>query len=506
MPAIVYRAEIGVTASWDYISPQVESILGYSPEEFTSELWADRLHPEDRARVLREEQEALDERPGVPRASEYRLIARDGRIVWIRDEFVLVERDRGPRFYRGVMLDITARKTAEEALARSETRFRMILETTSEWIWTADPSGAISYSNPAIEALLGYKVNEVVGKSALDLLHPDDRRRAQSLLAEHAKSKRGWSGLTLAWRHKNGSARFLQSNAVPFVGSDGEFLGWTGADRDVTQQRKEEAAQAALRERLQQAEKLEAVGMFAAGAAHNFNNLLAIIENYARFVLDDLEDGDPKRDDMNEIIQAAKRSAKIVRELLAFSRAHQSTSEHVDLNELLTQLTPFLRTRLGNNIRFKLELAPDLGHTVVDRTQMEAIIVGLVDNSRDALDERGEVRITTTNVNSENGREPWRDSSNEFICLSVIDTGCGMTRQVRERIFQPFFTTKGPASREGLGLSSAYGAVGAWGGHFDVDSDPLRGTRIRVYLPRADDPAPTETRLPALAEPSAQIR
>lgn len=449
VPAIVYRAEIGVTAPWNYISPRVESILGFSPEEFTSELWADSLHPEDRARVLSEEEDALGERPGVPQTSEYRMIARDGRIVWIRDEFVLVERDAGPRFYRGVMLDITARKTAEEALARSETRFRMILETTSEWIWTADPSGTISYSNPAIEALLGYTVDEVVGKSSLDLLHPDDRSKTQSLLGEHARSKRGWSGLTLPWRHKDGSTRFLQSNAVPLLSDAGEFLGWTGADRDVTQQRKEEAVQAALRGRLQQAEKLEAVGMLAAGAAHNFNNLLAIIENYARFVLDDLEDGDPKRDDMNEIILAAKRSAKIVRELLAFSRAHPSASEHVDLNELLTQLTPFLRARLGNTIRFKLELAPDLGFTVVDRTQMEAIVVGLVDNARDALHEGGEVRITTTNVGAENGHESWGDSSNEFICLSVIDTGCGMTTQVRERIFQPFFTTKGPCHSGG---------------------------------------------------------
>ena len=233
IPAITF-IEHPETGEYLYVSPQVETVLGYTSQEWMDDpsLWVERLHPGDRDRVLAVDAAAVEE----GWVDEFREIAHDGRVVWLRGEALLVRDDEGrPLFWQGVLVDITQRKEAEARLAEDEVRFRAIVETSREWIWNIDLEGRRTYSNPAVERILGYRPHEMVGRSVFELMHPEDAARASQELPAWVAERRGWSGLVLRWRHRDGSYRVLESDAVPLIDPSGELTGFLGSDRDVTE-------------------------------------------------------------------------------------------------------------------------------------------------------------------------------------------------------------------------------------------------------------------------------
>jgi two-component system cell cycle sensor histidine kinase/response regulator CckA len=367
LPGIVYTAEGGVEGRWLYVSPQIETMLGYKPQEWTSDpgAWFRAVHPDDKERVLQEESSEWARGPGYKAYGEYRLIARDGRTVWVRDEAAIIEGSPGaPSLWQGVIVDITHTKLLEKQV-----------------------------------------------------------------------------------RH---------------------------------------------------AHKMEAIGVLAGGAAHNFNNLLAVILNYAGFVIESLDSDDPARGDVEEILHAAKRASKLVRELLAFSRDEKVRAAMVDLNEVITAMEGLLRTALPSTVSLVADLGQGLPATKADAGQVEQVVLNLVLNARDAVDGRGEIRVSTTFERVHPRAAAARPGLHpgEYVCVEVIDDGCGMTEEVKARIFEPFFTTKGKALGTGLGLASVYGIVKQWQGYIDVDSAPGRGTCMKVYLPAADLRSPVSPSTP----------
>lgn len=268
----------------------------------------------------------------------------------------------------------------------------------------------------------------------------------------------------------------------------------------------EEVAIGAIREyadleaRYLQAQKMEAVGRLAGGIAHDFNNVLAIIDNYAHFIADDLPEGDPKLQDLSEIVGASERARQLVRQLLAFSRKEVAHPEVLDLNERVAQMQSMLGPVIGEDVRVQTILAEDLWPIQIDPNQLDQVIMNLVVNARDAMPNGGDLWITTSNETvsaAEAAAEPEMQPG-DHVCLTILDDGTGMPPEVLGQMFEPFFTTKPKEWGTGLGLSTVFGIVKQAHGCILVDSAPGEGTRFRIYLPKSTDAA----KEPVLTPPS----
>ena len=259
----------------------------------------------------------------------------------------------------------------------------------------------------------------------------------------------------------------------------------------------EEVAIGAIREyadleaRYLQAQKMEAVGRLAGGIAHDFNNVLAIIDNYAHFIADDLDEGDPKLQDLSEIVGASQRARQLVRQLLAFSRKEVAHPEVVDLNERVAGMQSMLAPVIGEDVRVQTVLADELWPIEIDPNQLDQVILNLVVNARDAMPNGGDLWITTSNetVSAAEAAAETDMQAGDHVCLTILDDGTGMPPEVLEQVFEPFFTTKPKEWGTGLGLSTVFGIVKQAHGCILVDSAPDEGTRFRIFLPKATDAA-----------------
>lgn len=237
VPAMVYRADVGGQDEWHFVSPQVEAFLGYSPAEFTSDLWLSRLYPADRDRVLEEENRDQDRPDGTTHRIEYRFRAKDGRIVWISDEYVLMSGPDGRRYYRGVMLDVTERKMSEKRLNPQAERFRSLVQHASDVIAVIDAEGSITYLSPSVENVLGYAPHERTGRSMFDLVHPDDLALERETISDVLKRPGSYSRIELRVYHKDGSYRWLEMSLTNLLEDpvvQGIFVNY----RDVTERKR----------------------------------------------------------------------------------------------------------------------------------------------------------------------------------------------------------------------------------------------------------------------------
>ena len=249
VPAVVYTTTFGKDAPWFYVSPMIESLLGFTPEEWMADhtLWFRQVHPEDREKVLF----AISQR--IAYDFEYRLITKSGETIWVNDYAVLLPNELGAPYYlQGFFVDVTERKKAEEAFRESERKYRAIIETNQEWIWQINNEGIHTFSNPAIEQILGYSIEEIVGKNAMIYMHPEDRREIEEMLPKWIENKKGWNNLVLRWLHKDGSIHWLESNAVVMLDVNGELIGFQGSDRDITERKKAEEELQRYREHLEE--------------------------------------------------------------------------------------------------------------------------------------------------------------------------------------------------------------------------------------------------------------
>ena len=242
-----------------------------------------------------------------------------------------------------------------------------------------------------------------------------------------------------------------------------------------------------LERQLFQARKLEAIGRLAGGVAHDFNNILQVIQGYADHMLGTTPEGDLRRTWLQQILVASDKAAALVQSLLAFSLQKVQRKVVMNLNLAIQDIEPMLRELLGRKVRFRLEASPDLGDVEMDRTQIDQIFMNLAANARDAMPQGGSLDYRTTNVQIAAGllelasEEPKPDS---YVLLTVDDNGAGMDQATLEHIFEPFFTTKAIGKGTGLGLATVYGAVKQAGGYVSCASSPGNGTSFRILLPR----------------------
>jgi nitrogen-specific signal transduction histidine kinase/CheY-like chemotaxis protein len=249
-----------------------------------------------------------------------------------------------------------------------------------------------------------------------------------------------------------------------------------------------------LEDQLRQAQKMEAVGMLAGGVAHDFNNLLTIISGYSQLILNGLPPGDANHYSAEQILKAGERAAALTRQLLAFSRPQVLQPRVLDLNKLVTGLSTLLRRVIGEDVDLQLALRPELGRVSADAGQIEQVLMNLVVNARDAMPKGGTLTIETANVDLDESYSARHMAvkPGPYVQIAVSDNGGGMDEVTQARLFEPFFTTKGAGRGTGLGLSTVFGIVKQSGGNLDVYSVPGRGTSVKVYLPRIDQPAVLE--------------
>jgi PAS domain S-box-containing protein len=371
--------------------------------------------------------------------------------------------------------DRRQRRAAQSALRISEERFRLLAEHAKDIIFRYRPDPpAVEYLSPAVEEILGYPPDELYADPGLlfSLVEPDDRCQFESTWRSAEPA-----ALTVRWHRRDGGLVYLEQRVAAVPGPDGAVVAVEGILRDTTERILADQDRRRLEHQLRQNERLESLGHLAGGVAHDFNNLLAVILGYCDIVAESLPPDDPGRADVEGIRKAAERGAALTRQLLIFSRLEPSRLETVNLNSVVSETHDLLKRTLGEDVTVITRLAGDL-HTVrADRSKMEQILLNLVVNSRTAMPDGGVLSIETANADG-------------AVVISVTDDGHGMTPDVVQRAFEPFFTTRPKGQGTGLGLATAYGAVTDAGGSIDIESEPGVGTTVRIRLPAttgADD-------------------
>ena len=379
-----------------------------------------------------------------------------------------------------VRRELRAASEARDRARESDERFRQLADAVADVFWLTDPTvPALLYVSPAYERVFGRPRDEIYARPEawLDAIHPDDRPAAR---AAADRFRRGESG-EVEYRvvRPDRSVRWVRDAGFPVRDQAGQVVRVAGVAHDFTAHRE-------LEEQYRQAQKMEAVGRLAGGIAHDFNNLLTAILGFSDVALEALPAGSPAGSAVEEVRKASKRAAGLTRQLLAFSRRQVLQPRAVDLNAVVADLGRMLRRVLGPDVELVTDLAPTLHPVLADPGQLEQALTNLVVNARDAMPRGGRVAVRTADVGA--GRPGGRPGP--YVLLEVTDTGVGMADEVRARIFEPFFTTKPPGHGTGLGLAMVQGFVEQSGGSVEVESAPGRGATFRVYLPRADRPAP----------------
>ena len=373
-------------------------------------------------------------------------------------------------------------------LNERQQRLSAAVEQAAEAVLIADATGSLLYVNPSFEEITGYSPSRIAGQ---DLAALDGE-----LWEELAKGKT-WHGRRLK-RKQDGSQFLADETAAPVCNGAGEIVSYVITLRDVTHV-------VALEEQYYHAQKMEAVGRIAGGIAHDYKNLLTIIEMASGILALQMHPKDPQREHVAAIQGASRRARDLTQQLLRFSRREAANPEVLDLNRLIEDMGWLLQCLIDEDIKLQIRLSPEPAEVRIDLAQMEQVIMNLLINARDAMPEGGSLDIETSCVvlEARSGGDG-AHGPGDYVLLNIADDGTGMDTEVKARLFEPFFTTKERGKGTGLGLPTVQSIVEQNGGHIEVDSELGQGTTFHIYLPQAagDTPAllvtdPSQSEVPA---------
>jgi PAS domain S-box-containing protein len=379
---------------------------------------------------------------------------------------------------RGIVfaaLDISERKRAEVELKESEERYRRLVEFSPDAI-VVHSEGKIRYVNPAALTLLGATdASELIGKPFLDIIHSDYRDSVHQQIITLMKEDLALPLTEQKFIRLDGSIVDVEVAAMPIVYKEKSAMQLVV--RDISEQKK-------LQSQLLQTQKIQSIGTLAGGIAHDFNNILGIILAYSSLLDKSKLTPDKFSVSIIAINQAVQRGAALVRQILTFARKTDILFEPTDIPELIHELFSMLGQTFPKTITFSESIDKSLPFILADRTQIHQALLNLCINSRDAMPQGGSISISAGKQTKEQIYQNFPDArEKEYVCLTVTDTGKGMDEATRQRVYDPFFTTKEKGKGTGLGLSVVYGIVQAHHGFIDVKSDMGRGTTFRLFFP-----------------------
>ncbi|MBL4666950.1 MAG: PAS-domain containing protein [Sneathiella sp.] len=480
--------ELDEDLQFSYFAGKLEEVFGVDAETLVgrtrTELYSENQNidtPEWQAYFqLQRDRKAIDN-------FEYRWFRADGDIRHVSlSGKPFYDADGKFMGYRGVGRDITARKEKDERIRESEERFRAIADNLSEvfWLYSVEPDGSHKalYVNPAFEKIWRHTAEEYFLDPSIwyKYIHPDDLHFVESVFIGFAK---GECEMDHEYRlvFPDGEESTVHSVGQHIRDKNGKIVRLAGISRDITKFKQAEKA-------LQRSQKMEAIGQLTGGVAHDFNNILGIIQGNLELLEEMLEGNDPALERIEKAIKGTVRGADITRKLLSFSRKNAEKTSLISINNFIESLQDLIAKSLTVSISVQTELAENIWPVRIDTGDFEDALLNLSLNARDAMPDGGGLIIETENKILDNSyleHNPMGQTG-EFVMISVSDTGSGMSDEVRERVFEPFYTTKPHEQGTGLGLSMVYGFIKRSGGHMKVYSEQGAGTTFRMYLPRAD--------------------
>lgn len=453
------------------VNPFLMQLLGYSYDEFCGKfIWEigafkDIAASKDAFNILQEneyiryEDLPLETKNGQPVAVEF--VSN----VYLVDHSKVIQCN---------IRDITAHKRAKA----ERLRLMAAIEQVGEAIVMTDAQGIIQFVNPAFQQMTGYRGREVVGQNPRILKSGKQDELFYRNLWDTVSNGKTWTG-RMVNKRQDGSLYTEEATISPVRDASGQITNYVAVQRDITDHLRLEA-------QLQQAQKMEAIGLLAGGVAHDFNNMLGVILGYAELALLDVDLGQSLRSNLEEIIKAADRSADLTRQLLAFARKQTIIPVALDLNRAVESMLKMLKRLIGEDIDLAWMPTADLYQVKMDPVQVDQLLANLCVNARDAIADVGKVTIETGNAVFDETYCADHPGfiAGEYLLLAVSDDGCGMDKETIDQIFEPFFTSKEIGRGTGLGLSMVYGIVKQNNGFINVYSEPGIGTTFRIYLSR----------------------
>jgi PAS domain S-box-containing protein len=452
-----------------YISPAYEKIWGRTCESLYTEprSWLDAIHPEDRDRVRLA---ALTKQSQGDYEEEYRITRPDASVRWIRDRAFPVK-DASGNVYRiaGIAEDVTLRVMAEK-------KFRALLEFSPDGIVVIDEKGKVVLTNLHAEQIFGYKREELIGRAVETLMPERFRARhvglRQSYVAD-PKSRPMGTGLGLYALRKDGSEFPADISVSPVLTPEGLLV--MSSIRDLTERK-------AMEDRILQSEKLSVVGQMMAGVSHEINNPMGIILGFAQSLASRVKDDDPLSLPIKSIEREALRCQKLLQGLLVFSRvSNPEKMETGNCQQAIGSALSLVEAQLRiHDVTLVKEITGE-STVLANMTQLQQVVINLCNNAIDAMPKGGTLTVSTRNA---------RRDGKDWLELAVADTGTGIPEEIRSKIFNPFFTTKGAGKGTGLGLSLVGEIIERHRGTIECTSEVGKGTTFKAYLPLANaDPA-----------------
>jgi PAS domain S-box-containing protein len=475
-PAILFSCHASEGYPTTYISPNVEVFLGYSVREFlsTPDFWTQRLHPDDRNRALAAMASAVMYGSA---AFEYRFLHADGQYRWLRDSLMLTRDSQGyPKEIVGSCIDIDDRRRAENAAQASANDLRRLIETANAPIFGKNVHGKVNEWNRSAERLTGFSKEDVFNRDLVDFVSPGYKLAVKEVL-DRALRGVETENFEFPLETKDGRRVTVLLNAGTRRGSEGEITGMVGVGQDITQLR--QADQRSLR-----AKRLESLGTLAGGVAHDINNALAPIMLACGL----LRKQAPDAARLIDILESStRRGASMVQQLLTFAKGVDGERIAIDPRKLTRELEQIVSSTFPKNIRLRFSIGDELPSVIGDATQLHQVLLNLCVNARDAMPTGGAITIELSGVTVSTREAAEHDdcSPGRYLRWSVTDSGSGISTELLERIFEPFFSTKSPEQGTGLGLSTAMGIVRSHGGFMRVATQPGLGSTFSVYLPEA---------------------
>ncbi len=453
-------------------------ITGYSPEEFSSNnfLWINMVFEDDRPAVLKHVAGILSGKDTAP--YEHRIVRKDGAIRWVRNTPVCQYDAEGKLLaYDGLIRDVTERKQVEEALMKSEEKYRIIADFTYDWEEWIGPDGQYLYVSPSCERITGYKPEEfLVNPDLVTMMaHPSDQARVAAHYNDAAERIKEAEHLDFRITTKSGEERWISHSCQAVFSEDGRWLGRRASNHDISTRRK-------LAEELMKARELEAVGILSGGIANDFNELISAILGNVSIAKSNVEPGGKVHHWLTNAEEVSLRLRDLTQQLIAFCQRGAPVKKRIFTGALIRDIV--LNAIEDSGLSYKLSISNNLWPIDADEAQISQVVKNVVMNAKESMGNSGQLTVIADNATVRD-RNKLTVKSGDYIKISIRDTGAGIKAEDAALIFDPLFAAKNAGTHTGisLGLAIAYSIVAHHDGVITIDSSEGKGTTFHIYLP-----------------------